>query len=216
MKKSLLIIFGILLVDQFVKIYIKTNFILNEHHKVADWFYIHFVENNGMAFGLEFEGYLGKFALSFFRIVLVSAMGYYLVRKVIPSGNNYFIVTLSMVFAGAIGNILDSVFYGVLFSASDYQVAQFLPAEGGYASVLHGKVVDMFYFPLVSGTIPSWFPMWSGEHFEFFRPVFNVADSAISVGIAFMIIFQKKVFHETPQHLLQTHDINSNTLDTIS
>ncbi|MBK8847910.1 MAG: lipoprotein signal peptidase [Bacteroidetes bacterium] len=216
MKKSLLIVFVILLIDQFAKVYIKTNFILGENHEVTNWFFIHFVENNGMAFGLEFEGQLGKFALSFFRIVFVSAMGYYLFRKVIPTGNNYFIITLSMVFAGALGNIIDSVFYGVLFSASDYQVAQFLPPDGGYASVLHGKVVDMFYFPLVSAVLPSWFPVWGGEHFEFFRPVFNVADSAISVGIAIMIIFQKKVFHEEHPHSDSTIEENSKTTEAIS
>lgn len=165
-----------------------------EHYIAGHWFIIHFVENSGMAFGLEFGGGYGKLALSLFRIIAVFGIGYYLVSIIKQKANSSFIVALSLVFAGAIGNIIDSVFYGVLFSASDFQLAQFLPAEGGYGTLLHGKVVDMFYFPIFRSEFPQWFPFWGGESFEFFRPVFNLADSAITVGVILFILFQKSIF----------------------
>lgn len=165
-----------------------------EHHIAGHWFIIHFVENPGMAFGLEFGGGFGKLALSLFRIIAVIAIGYYLVSIIKQKANTAFIVALSLIFAGAIGNIIDSVFYGVIFSSSDFQLAQFMPADGGYGTLLHGKVVDMFYFPIIRGYYPQWFPFFGGESFEFFRPVFNLADSAITVGVTLFILFQKSIF----------------------
>lgn len=163
----------------------------------GNWFYIHFTENPGMAFGMEFGGEWGKLALSLFRIVAVSGIGYVLftLPKSTPTGLK---VCGSLILAGAIGNIIDSAFYGVFFNDSFNQLATFLPEEGGYESFLHGRVVDMFWFPLFDGTFPDWFPFWGGEEFLFFRPVFNVADAAISVGIGLIFIFQKKFF-KTPE-----------------
>ena len=194
MKRPLLIILLVLVLDQAVKIYIKTHFILGEEHRFASWFIIHFTENNGMAFGMQFSGQYGKIFLSIFRIAALSAIGYYLwtlVKRNAPIG---LICSFALIFAGAMGNILDSTFYGVLFSDSGYELSRFLPKEGGYASLLHGKVVDMFYFPLLEGHFPSWMPFLGNEEFLFFRPVFNVSDSAITVGVVLILLFQKKFY----------------------
>lgn len=188
------IIFLILIVDQYSKIWVKTTMYLGQEFPVlGDWFYIHFTENPGMAFGMEFGGDYGKLALSLFRIVAVSAIGYVLftLPKETPKGLK---ICGALVLAGAIGNIIDSVFYGVVFNDSFNQLASFLPAEGGYSSLLHGRVVDMFWFPLFEGTFPEWFPTWAGEEFLFFRPVFNVADASISIGIALIFIFHRDFF----------------------
>jgi signal peptidase II len=187
----------VLLVDQILKIWIKTNMTLGQEFAVFDhWFLIHFVENNGMAFGFEFGGDYGKIFLSLFRVVAVFAIGWYilkLVKKDIPMG---FIACVSLIFAGAIGNIIDSAFYGVIFNDSYGQVSTFFPEGGGYASFLHGRVVDMFYFPLFSGIYPDWIPFFGGSDYQFFRPVFNVADSSISIGIFTIIIFYRKQFNK--------------------
>ena len=163
----------------------------------GNWFFIHFVENNGMAFGIEFAGEYGKIFLSLFRIVAVVGITWYITKLVkkdfVPMG---FIACVSLILAGAIGNIIDSAFYGVIFSESFGQVATLLPEGGGYSSFLHGKVVDMFYFPLFSGRYPEWFPFKGGDPFLFFRPVFNVADSAITIGIFAIIIFYWKLFSQ--------------------
>lgn len=194
MKRPLLIIFSILFLDQVLKIWVKTNMYLGQEFEIAPWFIIHFTENNGMAFGMELGGQWGKLLLSLFRIVFVSAMAWYLYRMVKDQAASLHVFIVSLIFAGAVGNIIDSVFYGTLFSSSDFgAVATFMPEEGGYASLLHGKVVDMFYFPLFSGFFPAWFPLWGGESFIFFRPVFNLADASISVGVALWIIFQKRI-----------------------
>ena len=196
LKKSLIIIFGILIVDQILKIWIKTHMTLGqEYHVLGDWFLIHFTENPGMAFGMKFAGSFGKLALSIFRIVAVSAIGYYLLSLIKKKENKLFIISIALIFAGALGNILDSAFYGLLFSQSTYfDVAAFMPESGGYAGFLHGKVVDMFYFPIIKTTYPSWSPINAGEEFIFFRPVFNIADSAITIGVFMLVIFQKSFF----------------------
>lgn len=196
---SLLVIFLVLLADQSLKFWVKTHMYLGQEFPViGSWFIIHFVENPGMAFGLEFGGGYGKLLLSVFRIAAVIAIGYYLTLMIKQHAKTIFVIALSFIFAGAIGNIVDSVFYGVLFSSSDFRIAQFLPAEGGYGTLLHGKVVDMLYFPIVKGNFPEWFPLYGGEDFEFFRPVFNLADSSITVGVTLIIIFQKKIFPSKP------------------
>lgn len=170
---------------------------LGQEFEITPWFLIHFTENNGMAFGMELGGDYGKLFLSVFRIVFVSAMAWYLHKLVKEKGSPMFITILSLVFAGAIGNIIDSVFYGVIFSSSEFgTIAQLFPPEGGYSSLLHGKVVDMFYFPLISGRFPEWLPVWGGESFLFFRPVFNLADASISIGVILWILFQKKIYPE--------------------
>jgi len=200
-KISIITISTILLIDQILKIWIKTHMALYEKTSVlGNWFYINFVENNGMAFGMEFGGDFGKLFLSIFRIVAVSGIAYYLYSTIKKGATTGFIICLSMILAGAIGNIIDSAFYGLIFSDSpEYmphfkQVAQFLPESGGYAGFLHGKVVDMFWFPILQGHYPGWIPFIGGSEYIFFRPVFNFADSAISVGIFIIIIFQKKFF----------------------
>ena len=171
-----------------------------EFSVIGDWFIIHFVENNGMAFGIEFAGDYGKIFLSVFRIIAVTGIGWYLLKLVkrsdIPMG---FIVCVSLIFAGAVGNILDSAFYGLIFNESSRQVAQLFPDGGGYATFLHGKVVDMFYFPLFSGNYPDWLPFWGGRSFLFFRPVFNIADSAITMGILSIVIFYWRFFSRLDQ-----------------
>jgi len=196
-KKSALFIVVLLILDQIFKIWIKTNMMLGEEFPVfGDWFIIHFIENNGMAFGMELEGKWGKVLLSLFRIVAICGIGWYLndiCKKKAPKG---LILSIGLIFAGAMGNIIDSAFYGMIFNDSYYQVASFMPEAGGYSSFLHGKVVDMLYFPLVDGNFPSWFPVWGGEHFVFFRPVFNVADSYITIGVTFILLFHKKYFVE--------------------
>ncbi len=197
MKKPLLIIFVILFLDQLIKIWVKTHMYMGEEIEFTRWFIIHFTENNGMAYGLEFGGNYGKLFLSVFRIVFVAGMIWFLHKLVKEKGSQLFIFIVSLVIAGAIGNIIDSVFYGMIFSSSDFgTIAQLFPPEGGYSAFLHGKVVDMFYFPLVSGRFPEWLPVWGGETFLFFRPVFNLADASISVGVILWILFQKRIYPE--------------------
>jgi signal peptidase II len=196
--KPFLAVFFILLADQLLKFWIKLNMTLGQEFKIiGNWFIIHFTENNGMAFGMEFGGDAGKLALTLFRIVAVLGIGYgviYLIKKKYHRG---LILNVSLIFAGALGNIIDSTFYGILFNESNYFApAKLLPAEGGYSSLFYGKVVDMFYFPIIEGTFPAWMPIWGGEEFIFFRPVFNIADAAISIGVILILIFQKKYFKE--------------------
>jgi signal peptidase II len=180
--KPLLLIFFILIVDQASKVWIKTNMYLGQEFKIlGDWFIIHFTENNGMAFGLEFGGEFGKLFLSLFRIVAVAGIGYglhYLIQKKYHRG---LILNVAMIFSGALGNIIDSVFYGKIWN---------------YATLFHGRVVDMFYFPILEGVFPTWLPIWGGEDYIFFRPVFNVADAAISIGVILILVFQNTYFKE--------------------
>jgi len=192
-----LVVLCVLLVDQVSKILIKTNMTLGESIPVfGDWFIIHFTENYGMAFGMEFSGDYGKLFLSLFRILAVIFIAWYLYRLVIKEAHKGLIVSVALILAGALGNIIDSAFYGLLFSDSYGQVARFLPEEGGYGSFLHGKVVDLLYFPLITGTFPSWMPFWGDQPFIFFRPVFNFADAAITTGVFLVIVFQKKFFYQ--------------------
>lgn len=188
----------VLLIDQISKFWVKLNMTIGQDFKVlGDKFLIHFIENPGMAYGMEFGGEYGKLFLTLFRIIAVGGIGYGLHYMIQNKYNRGFILNVALIFAGAVGNIIDSVFYGVIFSESTYlNKAVLFPDGGGYASLLHGKVVDMLYFPLMQGNFPSWFPIWGGEEFLFFRPVFNIADSAISVGVFLILIFQKRYFKE--------------------
>ncbi len=196
-NKLLLIIFSVLVIDQVLKVWIKTNMSLGQEFVIfKDWFIIHFVENNGMAFGFEFAGEYGKLFLSLFRIVAVIAIGWYLFRLVRHKEISFgFLACIALIFAGAIGNIIDSLFYGMIFNHSYGQVAEFLPEGGGYETFLHGRVVDMFYFPIIDTNLPGWFPFWGGRDFVFFRPVFNIADTSITLGIFSILLFYRKEFN---------------------
>mgnify|MGYP002795025093 CR=1 FL=1 len=194
LKKATYIIILILLIDQISKVYIKTTFNLGEEIKVFDWFRILFVENEGMAWGAKIPGEYGKLLLTLFRLGAIVGIGYWLWDSVRNKGSRVLIVAISFIFAGAMGNIIDSVFYGVIFEDSYGQVAAFLPESGGYGTLFHGKVVDMLYFPLFEGMLPKWIPFWGGEYFSFFDPVFNIADTAISTGVVLLLLFNKKAF----------------------
>ncbi len=196
----ILTLFVILFVDQFIKIFIKLNYPLGEVGRIGNWCIIHFTENPGMAFGMEFGGDYGKLILSVFRI-LASIGGIIYIRHIVRQKENpLFIFCVSLILAGAIGNILDSVFYGSIFTESDEFLAAHLVAPGnGYAGILHGHVVDMFYFPIYNGRFPDWFPFWGGEDFQFFRPIFNFADFSISVGVGLLIVFQKRIQKRSAQ-----------------
>jgi signal peptidase II len=181
-----------------------------EFHISGNWFIIHFTENNGMAFGMELlQGPAGKLFLSLFRIFAVIGIGFYLYTLLKRKSNPKLLTSMSLIFAGAMGNIFDSIFYGKIFSSSEYQVASLFPAEGGYANFLHGKVVDMFYFPIIEGHFPSWFPIWGNEDFVFFRPVFNIADSSISIGVFLILIFQSTIFHQEKKEEINADNSSS-------
>ena len=192
MRKIFLTAFILILIDQIIKIWIKTNFILGEEIRVFDWFILHFTENNGMAFGMEFGGYTGKTLLTLFRIMVVGIGIKYVMditKTKLPNGA---LISLGLIIGGALGNIIDSSFYGIIFNDSYNNVATFFPETGGYSSLLHGKVVDMLYFPLLNSHYPQWLPIWGGDHFIFFRPVFNIADAGISVGIFMILLFYRR------------------------
>ena len=195
---AVFVIFIVIAVDQTSKIWVKTNMALGDSIEIAKWFEIRFIENNGMAFGIEA---IGKIFLSIFRIIAVVFIGIYLTKIIKKNYKTGFIVCISMVLAGAFGNIIDSVFYGEIFSASyPGHVANLVPIGEGYSSWLHGKVVDMLYFPLIETTLPNWVPIWGGTEILFFRFIFNLADASISVGVALLLLFYRK----TLSHSLQT------------
>ncbi len=201
LKKSIVLIVIVLLIDQISKIYIKTNFKLQDSVEVFGWFKIFFIENDGMAWGTKISDFTSfisdrtaKVILTLFRVTAIFVIGYWLYNTIKNKNPKVLIIAIALIFAGALGNILDSVFYGVLFDSSRNQVATFLPEAGGYDALLHGKVVDMLYLPLYNDYLPDWIPFYGGEFFTFFEPVFNVADVAISAGFIMLIVFYKKAF----------------------
>lgn len=213
----------VILLDQALKIYVKTNFFLDTDHKVAgDWFSLYFVENPGMAYGLKFGGIYGKMALTIFRLLAVIFGTWYLSSILKKGYTKGFVICATLVYAGALGNLIDSCFYGLIFdkgmqynpATEDYDRYQGIAtfAKQGYASFLQGNVVDMLHFPVLKGTFPSWVPVWGGQPFEFFRPIFNIADAAISTGIISIIVFQKKLLKQ-PTSEKEHHTIETRTLD---
>jgi len=201
LKKSTILIILILLIDQISKIYIKTNFALHDGVEIFTWFKIYFIENDGMAWGTKISDFVSfiddrtaKVSLTLFRVFAIFGIGYWLYNATKNRSSKILITAIALIFAGALGNIIDSVFYGVLFNDSFSQVATFLPEAGGYDGLLHGKVVDMLYFPLFEVNLPNWLPLWGGKRFNFFEPVFNVADMAISTGFIILILFNKQAF----------------------
>lgn len=208
--KLLLLILAVLFIDQALKIWIKTNMEYGDEILIfgLNWARIHFVENEGMAFGIILPGAYGKLALSVFRLLAVSALFYYL-HLLIRSNVSFGLLTsFGLILAGALGNIIDSAFYGLIFSHSPIHggLATLFPEGGGYAGFLHGKVVDMFYFPLIEGNFPQWVPFWGGEYFQFFRPVFNVADASITIGVFTLLLFNRRFFSSHSVNDLRRQD----------
>lgn len=224
-KIPLITVFSVLLIDQFIKIYIKSHYPLGEVGRLTDWCIIHFTENPGMAFGFEFGGEFGKLTLSAFRI-LACIGGTFYIRHAIKKGEHPgFIFSISMILAGALGNILDSAFYGLIFDRGtffDKNFNEYMPYDGiaaltthGYAPTMYGCVVDMFYFPMINGHFPEWMPIWGGEDFQFFRPIFNFADASISIGVGIIMVFQKR-FTKKPKGLVQSTETDLNVKNNSS
>jgi signal peptidase II len=214
-RQLILIILFIIVADQAMKFYIKLNYFAGEEHLILGmhWARLHFVENEGMAWGWKFGGGFGKIALTLFRLVAV-IWGSFLLRDFIRKKyHKGFIICSAMIYAGALGNLIDSMFYGMIFENSDsfvQNVAKLFPHAGGYAGFLHGKVVDMMYFPLITNAhFPSWLPIWGGDDFEFFRPVFNIADAAISCGVIVILLFQNKFFAKPVEAIHNTVETRS-------
>ena len=197
-NKSILLILLLLVADQTFKILIKTNMVIGEEYSViGNWFRIHFLENNGMAFGMEWSGKAGKAALTIFRMIAIAGICWYLVSIIKKKAHTGLVLSVSIIVAGAIGNLIDSAFYGMIFSESWHTPAVMFPEGGGYSSFLHGRVVDMLYFPLIDTHWPEWSPIRPNESFVFFRPVFNLADASITTGVLIILFFQKKFLGDT-------------------
>ena len=212
MSKKTLAILTILIaiiLDQIIKIYVKTNFILGEEVVVFDWFRIHFTENNGMAMGFEFGGKNGKLFLTLFRLVAVVGIIYWLITTIKQKVHNAVIIGIALIFSGAVGNIIDSVFYGVIFDDSTHKVDT-LFADKPYGELFYGRVVDMFYFPIWQGTLPSWFPFVGGEPYTFFQYIFNPADSYITIGVVLLFFFSKQAFPKEAKKQNQPTDFLEN------
>lgn len=224
-KLLILIVAIVIIADQALKYYVKTSFFIETKHPViGDWFNLYFVENPGMAYGWKFGGQLGKIALTVFRIGAVIFGTWYL-RKIIRENYSMgFIACAGLIYAGALGNLIDSCFYGMIFDKGmtyDQTINDYVNYSGlaqlkspGYSGFLHGNVVDMLYFPIIKGHFPGWFPIWGGQYFEFFRPIFNVADAAISTGVIAILLFQKRLFHRDNQAITQTVETETVVDDT--
>jgi signal peptidase II len=196
-KKAALLIILILIADQILKLWVKTHMVIGQEiHLFGNWGLLHFIENNGMAFGMEMGGKTGKILLSLFRMVAIAGICWFLLSLIKKKSNIYLILSVSAILAGAIGNLIDSALYGIIFSESYSQPSVLFPPEGGYSSFLLGRVVDMFYFPVINTHWPDWSPFRPGQSFVFFRPVFNIADSSITCGVFAIILFQKKMFRD--------------------
>lgn len=197
-RHALLLILLIIIADQWLKIYVKTHFYYGEPYKViGDWFQLHFIENNGMAFGMKFsQGDVGKLILTSFRFVAVG-FGFYVLKQLVNKKySRGVLICGSLILAGAMGNLIDSMFYGLIFSESSFHIAKMVPFGQGYGKFMHGQVVDMLYFPLVETKMPEWMPLVGGKLLSFFDPVFNIADAAISTGVITLLVFQKKMIHK--------------------
>lgn len=217
-KQLVYLILLILAADQALKFYIKLNYYAGEEHVIiANWFRLHFVENEGMAWGWKFGGDTGKIILTLFRLVAV-IWGSFLLRDFVQKKyHKGFLICAALIYAGALGNLIDSLFYGIIFEQSNplsQNIARFFPPGGGYASLLHGKVVDMLYFPIITHAhFPSWVPVWGGEEFEFFRPVFNLADASISTGVIVLLLFQNKLMAKPAEKRVHTIETRTEVND---
>ena len=196
--KAILIVLAVLLLDQGLKIWVKTHMMLEDQIAITHWFKIHFVENSGMAFSMELPSRWGKIMLRLFRLIAVVAGMFYIKGLFDKKAHWGFITASCIILAGAIGNLIDGAFYGLLFSDSFGRVSEFLPKGGGYAAFMQGDVVDMLRFPLYHGILPNWIPVWGGQYFEFFNAIFNISDAAIFIGVMLIIIFQKQFFKKPP------------------
>ncbi|TNE30905.1 MAG: lipoprotein signal peptidase [Bacteroidetes bacterium] len=201
MKKSLLIVLAVLIADQALKLWVKTTMGYNHSEPITSWFHIHFIENPGMAFGLEWGGNTGKIILSIARLFAIGGIFIWLKRSIAKNAGSVQLTAIALIFAGAVGNMIDSAFYGLIFDTGlvyNAEMGEWVSytgisqVGGGYTGFLQGNVVDMLYFPIYRGFLPDWVPFWGGEHFVFFRPIFNLADSAITVGVILLLFFQRK------------------------
>lgn len=217
LRSAFLIIALVIIVDQALKFWIKTSFTYGPVMNLAGqkWAQLYFIENPGMAWGMELGGDWGKMILTLFRLAAVTFGTWYLVKIVREKYTTGFIVCASLIYAGALGNLIDSMFYGLFFSESSYmQVAKFLPEGGGYGGFLHGKVVDMLYFPMVKSSFPDWLPLIGGTGFEFFSPIFNIADASISVGVITLLLFQKRFLHKKESVIAEDDNNDETRLST--